>query len=166
MKARPIRVEGDVAYVPLSQGYEAVIDASDASLVEGFNWCAMVSRNTVYAVRHSTATGKDRLAMMHRAIAKTPDGIVTDHINGNGLDNRRSNLRYATVSQNAQNSGFRANNTSGVRGVCWDTARQKWIAQIWVNGKNRCKRFATIDAAAAWYADMSANLHGDFGRIK
>lgn len=96
-KIRTIRVEGNIAYVPLTHGHEAIIDACDASLVDAFNWYARVRPHTVYAVRTTRSGMVKRDSRMHRAIMGDPDGFEVDHINGNGLDNRRDNLRLATI---------------------------------------------------------------------
>ncbi|MCF7995225.1 MAG: HNH endonuclease [Chromatiaceae bacterium] len=83
-----------------------------------------------------------------------------DHINGDGLDNRIKNLRDVTVSVNLRNARMFSSNTSGVNGVTWDNAREKWIAQIKINGNRRfLGRFGTKEEAAA--ARMEANKkHG------
>ncbi len=88
-----------------------------------------------------------------------------DHINGDRSDNRLGNLRLATPSQNAWNKGIYSNNTSGFKGVSWDTGTQKWAANIRVNGRQRrIGVFETAEAAHAAYRDEAANLHGEFAR--
>jgi hypothetical protein len=67
---------------------------------------------------------------MHRLINNTPKGSVTDHINGNTLDNRKVNLRSANQSENCYNRGKMSNNTSGYVGVCWDKATGQWRAAV------------------------------------
>jgi hypothetical protein len=164
---RPIRIEGDAAYVSLTKGYEAVISVSDVPLVDGFNWYAMVQGRSrvVYAVRKDCSSGKMRTVLMHRVIARAPDGMEVDHINGNGLDNRPVNLRLATKSQNTMNRTAPSHNTSGVKGVYFNKARSKWQAQITVGGKTTALgRFDTLELASAAYAKANANFHGDFGR--
>jgi len=173
-KIRPIRVEGNIAYVPLTRGYEAVIDAADVAMVEGRNWCAVVDRRgdgsirAVYAMRKErTEAGEHRFVMMHRVIAETPDAMETDHIDGDGLNNRRDNMRNATRSQNQHNQGLAAHNTSGFKGVTWHKARAKWRAQIKINGKQRyLGMFGSLESASAAYAAASAELHGEFGRAR
>lgn len=170
---RSIRIDGDVAYVPLTKGYEAVIDAADVSLVSGRNWRADVRRHrdgsirTVYAIgSERLSDGKERTVLMHRVIACTPDRLETDHIDSNGLNNRRSNLRPATVAQNQYNRRLGTGNTSGFKGACWHKPIGKWVAQIKLNGKTRhLGYYDTIEKAADAYAAASAELHGDFGRI-
>lgn len=169
---RPIRVEGNVAYVPLTQGYEAVIDAADVHLVEMQSWYALVVRRpdgsirTVYAARKQRVSDGYKINVrMHRVIAGTPDGMETDHIDGNGLNNRRENLRHATVAQNRKNQRILQANKSGIKGVYWNKRRQKWLAQIRVDGRRiYLGQFASSDFAAKAYATASANLHGEFGR--
>ena len=72
---------------------------------------------------------------MHRVILKAPKGSLCDHINGNGLDNRRKNLRFCTKSENAINSKIRIDNKTGYRGISWDKDRSKWSVRSRVNGK-------------------------------
>jgi len=93
-----------------------------------------------------------------------PTGEI-DHINGDPLDNRICNLRQATRAQNESNKGIQRNNTSGVKGVCWNKSRSKWVAQITVNGKHkRLGQFACIDEAAAAYAHAANEAFEGFAR--
>ncbi len=168
--ARDIRVDGNTAYVPLTKGYEAIVDVADLHLVSGKLWCADVRHRkdgtvrTVYAVRVEADGEKQRTILMHRVIAETPDGMETDHHDGNGLDNRRDNLRNATIAQNRQNAAISADNTTGFKGVCWDKRTGKWKAQIAANGRRSERRFITIEAAAAWRAEQAVALHKEFAR--
>jgi hypothetical protein len=171
---RQIRIQGNIAYIPLTRGYEAIIDADDAHLAEGFIWFASVKLksdgtiSSVYACREtSRRNGALRKSVfLHRVIAETPDGFQTDHIDGNGLNNRRANLRLATPAQNQHNQRTSIRNTSGVKGVCWDKRIEKWKAQITINGMRKwLGNYDSIDAAANSYAEASANLHPRFGRL-
>lgn len=158
---RPIRIEGDVAFVTLTRGYEAIIDAADVPLVERFNWYACVQRNTVYASRKANKTS----VLMHRVIMDDPDGFQVDHIDGNGLNNRRENMREATNAQNAHNSRIQRNNTSGFKGVSRHNRSAKWCAQIRLNGScYRLGLFHTPEAAHAAYVAASEVMHGEFAR--
>ncbi len=157
---RALRIEGNIAYVPLTKGYEAVIDTADVALVEGFNWVAMVSPHTVYAYRTSPSP-KRRAILMHRVLLGEPEGLV-DHRNGDGLDNRRDNLREANTSQNCHNQKVTSRNTSGVKGVCWNKSRGKWQASVMAYGKRKTLRFATKEAASAWAEQERKRLHGEF----
>lgn len=173
MKPRPIRIEGDVAYVTLSKGYVAIIDASDVPIVDGKNWHASVklrpdgSIRTVYARRQENKETRQKPQFLHRVIAGTPDGLETDHIDGDGLNNRRKNLRPATTSQNQHNRKVCLSNTSGVKGVWFGTKNRKWRAAININGRSKnLGYFTSKDEAAAAYASASRELHGDFGRTE
>jgi hypothetical protein len=166
MKARPIRIEGDAAYVPLTKGYEAVIDAADAPLVGKFNWCVQVDRKTVYAQRNDYSGGKRRTVYLHRVIMGDPDGFQVDHRDGCGLNNRRTNLRIATPEQNQHNQRISRASTSGFKGVCWDKRSGKWRAKIKSGIKYHHLGYFTMpEAAHAAYAEASARLHGEFGRV-
>lgn len=95
-----------------------------------------------------------------------PNGHI-DHINGDGLDNRWSNLRLATHAQNRANSRRQKNNTSGFKGVVWDKARGKWIAAIRADGKGiYLGRFNTPEAAHAAYVAAAERHFGSFARTE
>jgi len=168
---RPIRIEGNIAYVPLTKGYEAVIDAADVSLVEGFNWCAHEVRKKgavckAYAVRTALHSGRNITVLMHRVVLKAGREFEVDHRDSDGLNNRRSNLRIATPSENRKNQVIGSRNTSGVKGVSWHRKAGKWSVEIHSEGKKTyLGLFADIDAAAAAYASASKRIHGDFGRL-
>lgn len=113
-RPKPIRIEGDVAYVPLTQGKEAIIDAEDAERVGTKRWHAMMTSD---GKRWYARGGSERI-YLHRFIVDPDRKDYIDHWNGDGLDNRRSNLRSATNQQNAQNKPFLdPRNKTGMRGV-------------------------------------------------
>lgn len=162
---RPIRIEGNVAYITLTKGYEAVVDAADAHLVDSWNWSAIVRAYTVYAVRATKHRGKTTTVLMHRAILNAPGGVQVDHFSGDGLDNRRSNLRLATASENGCNRGRNANNRSGYKGVWWAKDASKWQALITAGGRREyLGLFDSAEAAHEAYRRASERLHGDFSR--
>lgn len=159
---RPVRIDGDIAYVSLTKGYVATIDSADVNAVAGWNWCAFVRGETVYAVRSASR----KTIYMHRALISPPDGCVVDHVDGNGLDNRRANLRVGSQMQNTWNSRTKRSNTSGVKGVCFDRSRAKWIAHIRCGGKRiNLGRFDNIRDAEAAYRAASMRIHGQFSRL-
>jgi hypothetical protein len=171
MKAvRPIRIDGDLAYITLTQGYVAVIDAADVPSVQGKNWCAKIDRRrdgsirTVYAVR--TQRPNNHELRMHRVLLGAPNDLEVDHKDGDGLNNRRYNLRLATVSENQRNRRLDLDNKSGIKGVCFNARLGKWRAYITHQGKNLHLGFFTfIDEAAAARSKASAELHGEFRRF-
>lgn len=164
---RAIRIEGDVAYVPLTKGYEAVIDAADVPKVSRWNWCARVQSNTVYAIRTHKVQGVQSTMLMHRLLMQGGiDGLEVDHIDGNGLNNRQENLRPATRSENLRNTRISRRSTTGCKGVMVHKKSGRFRAQIQINGVVRhLGYFSTKEAAAAAYAEASAQLHGSFGRV-
>lgn len=90
-----------------------------------------------------------------------------DHINGMPSDNRLTNLRPATKSQNMWNAKRRADNTSGYKGVCWSTAKKKWEAKISLNGKMKfLGRFDKAEDAHGAYCKAASQHFGEFGRLK
>jgi len=165
-KIKPVRIDGDVAYITLSRGFEAVIDVTDVPLVEKWNWTVDVRKYTAYAYR-TIYNGKHRtgtIVRLHRELLGFPDMDV-DHIDTNGLNNRRSNLRVATRSQNLCNRGACETNTSGFKGVKRRKDCNRWTAQIQLNGKYRyIGIFRTAQDAHAAYVAASKELHGEFAR--
>src|SRR5688572_7656162 len=116
---RAIRVEGDAAYVPLTQGCVSVIDASDIPLIAGFNWVAHRNKKDGAYYARSRRRDTRETILLHRIILGAPPGLVVDHISGDTLDNRRSNSRRATIGNNVFNSRISRSNTSGFKGVSW-----------------------------------------------
>lgn len=123
----------------------ALVDAADFAWLSQWTW-RLGSEG--YAVRSETAGGRKRTVYMHRELAATAPGTVVDHVNRNRLDNRRSNLRRATVGQNNANGRDRPRR-SPHRGVYWHSGAGRWVAQISVEGKNRHLGLFDSDAAAA-----------------
>lgn len=105
----------------------------------------------------------------HRIIWKMmtgsdPDDQI-DHINGNRLDNRWSNLRAANNGQNRWNTKIAKNNTSGIKGVCFDKARDRWVASIAAGGSNKkLGRFKSKQEAIAARRLAETAMHGEFAR--
>lgn len=162
---RPIRIDGNVAYITLTNGHTAIIDAADAPLVDGFNWFSRGDGNTTYALRNENTGTKRRTLYLHRLLMSDPDGAQVDHVNGDGLDNRRSNLRLASAQQNVFNQRLSRKNTSGLKGVSRVKATGKWCAKITLNGKSKhLGYYATVELAHAAYVHASLTMHGVFGR--
>lgn len=89
----------DYRLIPLTQGKFAIVDAEDYDRLAQYKWFAVKSRKTFYAQRFGGGT----IVCMHREIMRAPKGMVCDHKNHNGLDNRNSNLRLCTNAQNLYN---------------------------------------------------------------
>jgi hypothetical protein len=142
--------------VPLTQGKVALIDDEDAERVLGRNWAYLSVQNGPgpgYAISSS--------GLMHRLILNAPRGVEVDHVNGDGLDNRRENLRLATHAQNASNSRLHRDNVTGYKGV--RHKRNRWQARITVNQKEiYLGSFIALEDAARAY-DAAAREHfGEF----
>jgi hypothetical protein len=143
--------------VPLTKGAFAVIDPVDAERVLAFSWNLS---STGYAHR-SGGRGS-----MHRFILDAPPGWEVDHVNGDTLDNRRSNLRLATHSENMRNSRLSSRNTSGFRGIYRQSDTYRWVARVRVRGAtHHIGSFATREEAAAARDRLAQELHGKFVRL-
>lgn len=164
MKKRPIRIDGDIAFVPLTNGYEAIIDAEDVELADINSWQSLTDYRGDGSIRAIYA--RNGRKYLHRVIMQSPYGYQVDHINGNGLDCRKSNMRIANNMENGFNQKTPCNNTSKVKGVNWRKSHSKWEARIMVDGKRKnLGLFDNIKDAAASYAKASALYHGEFGRL-
>jgi hypothetical protein len=153
--------------IPVSGGRVTLVDETDYPLVAHLSWHARRGRTTTYAV-HSDWDGaarRNRDTYMHRLILGASPSVHVDHRNGNGLDNRRANLREATPSQNQQNKIRLSRNTSGYRGVTLHKRTGKWQATI---GHQRrflyLGLFATPEEAAKAYDTAALRLFGEFAR--
>lgn len=120
--------------IQLSRGKVALIDDVDAELMSRFKWHAHKSQTKWYAMT-DLGTFRRTMLYMHRLIIRTRVGEIIDHINGNGLDNRRSNLRICTLRQNLCFRPAPKNNRSGFKGVGFDRKSKKWRASITSNRK-------------------------------
>ena len=104
--------------------------------------------------------GKTKLIPMHREITAAPNGLMVDHINHNGLDNRRANLRFATATQNGWNSRRGANlGSSKYKGVSWDKKAKKWCAILYYKGGRKHLGYFKSEKTAAKIYDKAAKEH-------
>lgn len=140
-----------------------LIDEDDYPKVKNFQWSIKKCRIAEYAVTYINR----KTIRMHHLIIPRVEGLVTDHINGNGLDNRKCNLRLCTPAQNRLNVTAYCNNKSGFKGVFKDKERGGWIARIRKDGKTfYLGRFKTAEDASRAYIKKSKKLHGEFSYYK
>jgi hypothetical protein len=133
---------GNMKTINLSKGFVALVDDEDYKYLNQFNWYARNSRGAFYAVRESKKRGRSVIYIwMHRVIMNPESGKETDHINHNGLDNRRSNLRVVTHRENCINQ--KNLNKTGYVGV--KHQYKSFAAQIKINGRK--KWLGTFDTA-------------------
>jgi hypothetical protein len=155
---------GMTVEIPLTKGYVALVDDEDAAAVlASGKWTAVVSGQSVYAHRRPRVDGRSRTIYLHRFLTGWP---MVDHIDGDGLNNRRANLRPANKQQNSANRGPYRNNTSGYKGVSWQPDRCLYVAQICVSYRliNLGRYADPADAARAY--DAAAREHfGEYARL-
>ena len=148
-----------VRRIPLTHGQFALVDAADYYRLAKFQWYANGPTKTkFYAVRK--CDGKN--VKMHRVVMNAPDHLFVDHIDHNGLNNTRTNLRLCTHAQNIYNQPSRKG-TSKFKGISRQRHEKNWTARIHANNKTcHLGTFASeIDAARA-YDKKAAELHGEF----
>lgn len=152
--------------ISLTQSKVALVDAEDCEWLNQWKWCANLQHGIFYATRHIYKNGKRKSIYMHREIIKLLDNMFIDHINRNGLDNRKSNLRICNKSQNAMNRERQINNKSGYKGVCWGKQCKKWRAYININKKpTSIGLFKTKEDAALAYNETAIKYHGRFAKL-
>lgn len=167
-KNRNVIYPGDgTALIELNLGFHAIVDEADVDLLKSVA-CWRVSQNknsnTIYVRGDKRNTcGNNFSVYMHRVILNVDSNFIVDHINGNGLDNRRANLRQCTVSENMWNSRVPKTNKSGFKGVSWMSRHNKWRSAIRFKGKAfTIGYFDTVEAAAKAVAAARIKLHGEF----
>jgi hypothetical protein len=154
-----IRIDRDVAVVPLTMGFHAIIDASDAPLICEQRWRVQLAK---CGLKYAVSGTRPRVVLLHRMLLDAEKGQIVDHINGDGLDNRRSNLRFATHSQNMAN---RKVARDGCKGVWFDKRDGCWRAELHLGGKKvALGTFPTEADAARAYDRAALAAYGTFAR--
>jgi len=150
----------------LTQGKVALVDDEDFEELSKHKWHAYKSNNTFYALRNSyyVENKKRHTIQMHRVILGLKDlSVKCDHIDHNGLNNQRYNLRPSTNAQNCKNQIPKKGFSSKYKGVCWCNKRIKWRANIRVNDKQVHIGYFNNEIEAAKAYDKMAKLHfGEF----
>lgn len=151
--------------IKLTRGFVAIVDEVDFEKAIGAgSWAASVKSNTVYAVHGIKKNdGRWTTTRLHNYLTDWP---FVDHINGDGLDNRRSNLRPSSYRTNSLNLARYSSNTSGYKGVTWHKGAGKWASQIQLDRKHHhLGLFADLEDAARAYDAAAIELHGEFARL-
>jgi hypothetical protein len=165
--AVPFKIEGVYCrLIPLSGGIYAIVDAVDYIWLMQWKWTAMRGRYTWYAYRLDWSDMAHPVSIsMHRAIAQPPDGKQCDHRNGNGVDNRRKNLRDGDGTEQRWNSKTQINNTSGYPGISRCEQTQSWKVRINVRGREIwLGRHKTLERAIAVRKSAEEKYVGEWVR--
>ncbi len=154
--------------IPLTQGNFAIVDVEDYEILSEYKWFAVRYGRTFYAVRNEKLPGRKRNTVkMHRQIMSLPQGLFVDHINRNGLDNRRANLRAVSLQQNNFNKQKQSGEyTSKYKGVMLWKRTGKWQTCITYKGKHiTLGYFDDEESAARAYDTKARELFGKFAYL-
>lgn len=141
------------------------VDDEDYEYLNQFNWYLNINKTKTKDLHYVQGWVNKRLIRMHRLLMKPGDGLVVDHIDGNGLNNTKSNLRIATRSQNEANARSK---TKKFKGVYFDKKKlnKQWYAYIHKDGKRYgLKYHLTEKDAAIAYNNKAKELYGDFALL-
>lgn len=150
-----------IVRIPLGQGLFAILDEPDAGRAAALDWGPLRGRKTVYA--------RSGNVLLHRFVMQPEQGMVVDHIDGDGLNNARSNLRVCTPMQNHANARKHTNSSSYFKGVY--RHRRRWRAQIIVDKERvalgsfetQTRAAMAYDKAARFYFGQFAMTNADMG---
>lgn len=142
----------------------ALVDDEDFESFSAKKWYSIkTDKHSIYAI---TKASSHSMAYMHRTIMNAQKGQIVDHIDGDGLNNQRSNLRFATTSQNAQNMRVHKTSVSGYKGVTWRKLDKLWYANIVINGKVLgLGNFKIKEDAAHAYNAAAIKHFGEFAHL-
>lgn len=152
--------------IPLTRGQVALVDDENYEMLNKHNWQALKSYKCWYAQRTVKVDGKRKPIMMHRFILGLPSSRFpqTDHKNGNGLDNRKANLRICSPSENCFNRGKKSLSSSKYKGV-YRVRNGKWAAHIKISSKDfHLGRYDREEYAARVYDAAARRHYGEFAR--
>lgn len=126
------------------------------------SWHRFKPYKTSYARTVKRNGKKNKNFLLHRLIMKAPKGVSVDHIDGNGLNCQRSNLRLCTHAQNLSNQRKQEGTTSKFKGVSWSTSNKGWAARV--NGKH-VGTFKSEEEAGKAYNQEAIQQFGEFARL-
>ncbi len=151
----------------LTKGQFTLVDDQDFDYLNQWEWSVNKSGGILYANRSFRQNGKKIMLMMHRIILGITDlHILGDHIDRNGLNNQRYNLRIATHSQNSSNKKSYRTGNSKFLGVFWRERYKCFVAAIGKNGKKiHVGHYKTENEAAEAYNKKASELHGEFANL-
>ncbi len=153
--------------IKLTQGKVALVDDEDYEYLDQFKWQASKGLHTYYARRNGRLYNGKRITIrMHQEIMHFPDNMLIDHIDHNGLNNQKHNLRVCTILQNQMNATGREDSNSIYKGVCWHKRIQKWRAQIHLNRRQKfLGYYKNEEDAAMAYNKKAKELFGEFAKL-
>ena len=160
--------DGKTSYIKLTQGQVAIIDAEDLEKIADYRWHASwnPSKKAYYATSSITVSyKKQKTVSMNRLLMNCPKHLVVDHIDGNPLNNCKSNLRVCTPSQNCANKGAYKTNTTGHKGLVKN--KNTYEVYVSINGKSTYVGCSSkYEDAVKIHEEESRRIHGEFCRFE
>ena len=158
IKRNTYNLDGDYGICYLSDGTEVLFDKEDYDLIKDWTW---YRDGYGYIVSHKAENNIRTNVKMHILVMNSDSSMDVDHIFGNKLDNRKSQLRFATRAENIRNQGLRKNNTSGCKGVYWHKNRKTWVVEVqgrYIGSSD------SLEEASLLYNTKAKEIYGEFYR--
>lgn len=156
----------EIRLKPYKYGKVALVDDEDFEWLSKYNWQYQPKKHGDRVIAEIFGLGKRTKVYMHRLVTDCPTDMLVDHANHNTLDNRKSNLRICTGTQNQGNKFVRSDSSTGYKGIMWDDFRKRWLVAVKHKDYGKISgRFKSLKDAVDFYNENALEMFGEFALL-